>query len=148
MGMFDRFKKKTAEEIKPKKSGGHGDHWQIISESDKELQSYVFGAVKDGETVESFKQKNKEVKSFFSQGEVLKTCTITVNSQIWTAYPSVTDGIVHEITIESIEEWMNEQEAQIHCSLGDASLAFFDTMYFKNKGIYEPEKNITFHYPR
>lgn len=65
MGMFNRFKKKTAQEIKPKKSGRHGDRWQIVSEFDNGLRSYVFGAIKNGETVASLKQKNKEVKAFF-----------------------------------------------------------------------------------
>ncbi|MHC1757136.1 MAG: hypothetical protein AB9861_17190 [Methanosarcina sp.] len=144
MGILGCFKKKAKEEIKPKKSGGHGDHWLTVLESDNEIQSSVIGSIEKPEFVESLKQKDNKIKAFFSQGEMLKTCTITVNDQLWTAYPFVADGIPHEITIDGIEEWINEQEAQIRCSLGDASFAFFDTMYFKNRGIYEKGKKYNF----
>ncbi len=40
MGLFDRFKKEQKEE-KPKKSGGHGSHWDMISESESELPSLI-----------------------------------------------------------------------------------------------------------
>lgn len=144
MGILSRFNKRAKEEIKPKKSGGHGDHWIAMLESDSEIQSFVIGSVENPEFIESLKQKDNKIKAYFSQGETLKTCTITVNDELWTAYPFVKDGIEHEIAIDGIEEWINEQEAQIRCSLGDASLAFFDTMYFKNKGIYEQGKKYTF----
>lgn len=144
MGILSRFKKKDKEEMKPKKSGGHGDHWFTVLESENEIESSVIECIKTPEFVEPLKQKNNKIKAYFSQGETLKTCAITVNDGLLTAYPFVADGIAHEITIDDIEEWINEQEAQIRCSLGDASFAFFDTMYFKNKSIYEQGKKYNF----
>lgn len=144
MGILSCFNKKTKEEIKPKKSGGHGDHWLTVLESDNDIQSSVVGSIENPEFVEQLKQKKSKIKAYFSQGGLLKTCTITVNDELWTAYPFVKDGMEHEITIDGIEEWANEYEAQICCSLGDASLAFFDTMYFKNRGVYEQGKKYNF----
>lgn len=145
MAMLSCSNEKAREEMKPEKAGGHGDHWFTVVESDNEIESAFFKGIENPESVESLEQKRDKIKAYFSKGEMLKSCTVTVNNEIWTAYPFVADGIAHEITINGIEEWTNEREAQIRCTLEGASLAFFDTMYFKNKGIYEQGKKYTFH---
>ncbi|WP_440947350.1 hypothetical protein ACSAZL_03485 [Methanosarcina sp. T3] len=144
MGILSCFIKKAEEEIKPKKAGGHGEHWLTALESDDEIPSSVIESIENPEFLEPLNQNSNKINAYFSQGEMLKICTITVNNQLWTAYPFAAAGIAHEIKIDSIEEWINEREAQIRCSLGDASLAFFDIMYFKNKCIYEQGKKYNF----
>jgi hypothetical protein len=66
-----------------------------------------------------------------------------VDGEIWTAYPFIAGGVTHEVRIKEIEEWTNGIEAQIHIVLEEALLAFFDTMYFKNKDAYKPGKKNT-----
>lgn len=144
MGFLDKFKKEPKKE-KPKKSGMHGSHWDTLVESDTELQSIVMGTVEKSESKESMKWSgDQKITAFFSSGEHLKTCTITVNNQIWTAYPFIHDGIIHEVTIEDIDMWLNELEGQIQCGLGGTSFAFFDTMYFKNKDKYKNGEKYNF----
>lgn len=144
MGLFDSFKNKKDEKKKAKKPGSHGSHWDTLSDSDSELESFVIGAVKKSGQTESLERGSQRIDAYFSGGEHLRTCTVTVNGEIWTAYPFIADGIIHEVTVKGIDEWMNEMEAQIQCSLYEASVAFFDTKYFKNRDAYKPGEKYKF----
>ncbi len=160
MGLFDMFKRGSGKESKnvevpkkeslekavqreeapksasqSKKAGGHGDHWLVIAGSGEEVQSLIFDSIKNAGLRGTVAYDGRDLNSYISSGDLLKTCSITVGGMVYTAYPFA-DGIVHEITVEEVEEWRNGLEAQLRCTLGDACFAFFDTLYYKNRGKY------------
>jgi hypothetical protein len=104
----------------------------------------VFGALEKSASTESLRRGNQEIVAYFSSGEHLRTCAITVDGEIWTAYPFIAGGVVHEVRIKEVEEWMNGIEAQINGGLEEAAIAFFDAMYFKNKDAYKPGEKYRF----
>jgi|Deesub1362A_J573_1020465.scaffolds.fasta_scaffold00194_35 hypothetical protein len=122
---------------KNRKAGSHSVHWGAVADSDDEVKSFIIGAVEKPRWIESLELHDRKIDTYFSKGEYLNTCTIIVNNEIWTAYPFISSGVVHRIQIDEIEEWENGIEAQIHGGLEDASITFFDTMYFKNKDTYK-----------
>jgi hypothetical protein len=86
---------------------------------------------------------SRRLDAHLSPAGPVRACTVTTDNCVWTAYP-FRDGIIHEIKLEVVDEWLNGIEAQIHCTLGDAAIAFFDTEYFKNKMAYRQGNSYKF----
>jgi len=127
-----------------RKPGGHGNHWGAFAGSDSEVSSLVIGTIDKPASTESLKRGDQEIAAYFSEGEHLRTCVIAIDGEIWTAYPFIAGGVVHEVKIKEVEEWVNGIEAQINGGLEDAGIAFFDSMYFKNKDAYMAGKKYRF----
>lgn len=51
-------------------------------------------------------------------------------------FPYWRDGVEHGVTLKKVIVWQGEAEAQISCSLGDASVTFFDVLYGANRAWY------------
>lgn len=144
MGLFDAFKGMQNHEAAPKKAGGHGSHWGAITGAESIVRSIILDAIRNPGESGAIKSGSKTVDAFLSKDEHVKACALTVSNRLLTAYPSIVDGIVHEVIIDGIDEWRNGLEAQIRCRLGPACLAFFDTLYFKNKRLYRKGKRYNF----
>lgn len=78
------------------------------------------------------------------RGQEVQTCVITRSEdkahELLSAYPFIPDGMVHEVTVDGMEEWANGFETQITGKLQDARIAFFDTLYFRDRFQYPPGK--------
>jgi hypothetical protein len=119
-----------------KKPGSHGNHWGCVTQSTDEIIRSVEWALKEAKNPEIRAWNGREVAAYVPESRSLTTCAITLDRSVSTGYPMALDGIVHEVTVDHIEEWANGLEGQVVGSVGDAALAFFDTGYYRNIGRY------------
>ncbi|MDD3621031.1 MAG: hypothetical protein PHQ81_01330 [Methanofollis sp.] len=105
--------------------------------SEGEVQDAVVGALEHAERLKMI-ERHRTVLAAWSGGDVLKTCSVVVDQELCTGYPYSTQGIIHEVEVEEVEEWMNRVEGQVKGHLAGAWIAFFDTLYFMHKERYAP----------
>ncbi len=119
-----------------KKPGSHGNHWGCVTQSTDEIIQSVEWALKEAETADVRERNGREIAAYIPESRSLTTCAITLDRSVSTGYPVAVDGVVHEVTVQRVEEWANELEGQVVGSIGDAALAFFDTRYYRNGDRY------------
>ncbi|QSZ68224.1 hypothetical protein RJ40_12330 [Methanofollis aquaemaris] len=136
MGISDALKNKSEEKKKPKKIGCHGSHWDTLVTSESEIQASIIDALEHPGDLKMVEKGRRTVLAAQSGGDPLKTCSVVVDQELCTGYPYITEGIVHDVEVEGVEEWMNEVEGQVRGHIGEAWLAFFDTRYFMNREKY------------
>lgn len=119
-----------------KKPGCHGDHWDCVTQSEDEIFQAVDRALQGAKTPETLERDGHEVTAYIPESCSLTVCGITLDRSVCTVYPMALDGVVHEVTVDGIEEWENGLEGQVVGSIGPAALAFFDTRYYRNAGRY------------
>ncbi|QYZ80234.1 hypothetical protein E2N92_12740 [Methanofollis formosanus] len=136
MGLSDISITRPEEKKRPKKIGCHGSHWDTLLTSESEVQAAVVNALEQAESLKMVEKGRRTVLTAQSGGEALKTCTVVVDQELCTGYPFITEGVVHEVEVEEVDEWMNEVEGQVRGRIGEARVAFFDTLYFKNREQY------------
>ncbi len=124
-----------------KKPGCHGDHWGCVTQSEDGILQAVKWALPAAEAPETLEWEGHEVTACIPESCSLTVCGITLDRSVWTAYPMALDGVVHEVTVDGIEEWANGLEGQVVGSIGPAFLAFFDTRYYRNAGRYRVGEN-------
>lgn len=143
IGFFDMFSIGRKKEERPKKTGSHGSHWDTLVEGDEAIHKCVTTTLETPELKERNPGDPMELTGWFRGGEV-GTCVITGTMenvhQLISAYPFIPKGTVHEVTVDGIEEWANGCEAQVLGKIQDARIAFFDTLYFRDKCQYPPGK--------
>ncbi len=119
-----------------KKPGSHGNHWDCVTQSGDEIVQSVEWALKETKSPDVREWNGREVAAYVPESRSLTACTITLDRSVCTAYPMAVDGVVHEVTVQRVEEWANDLEGQVVGSVGDAALAFFDTRYYRNGDHY------------
>lgn len=119
-----------------KKPGCHGDHWSCVTQSEDEILRALEWALPAAETPETLEREGHEIAAYIPASCSLTVCGITLDRSVETVYPMALDGVVHEVTVDGIEEWANGLEGQVVGSIGPAFLAFFDTRYYRNAGRY------------
>lgn len=119
-----------------KKAGGHGDHWDCVVQSEEEILRALDWALQGAKTPDTLKRDGHEVTAYIPESCSPTVCGITLDRSVWTVYPMAPDGVVHEVTVDGIDEWENGLEGQAVGSIGPAILAFFDTKYYRNVGRY------------
>lgn len=148
MGLFDSLRRLFGSESGTEDPGGtsettdethggtHGSHWDALVEGE-DIQMVVMSAVESGDTVEATTDDGASVVGYVDGSDGCRTCTVTVEGAVWTAYPEL-DGVVHEVTVEEVLPWGEEGiEAQVQVTLGEATCVLFDTRRFAGSG-YEP----------
>lgn len=93
---------------------------------------------------ETFEADQGEVGFYLSPGQHIRTCTITENDTVSTAYPFSMDGEEHTVVLSEVKEWSYGSEAWLEGSIGPAAISFFDTLYFKKKDNYQEGEEYDF----
>jgi len=128
-----------------KKYEGQGNNWTAFFGGDNDIKDFIKHVV---ESPGSSVKKNGDFSGIINlQGPVKALVLIKVNpenAEVYSAYPFLQIANRVEIEIEKIDEWSNGAEAVISGSVGHASISFFDTLYFLNKGKYEVGKKYIF----
>lgn len=117
-----------------KKSGSHGSHWECITGCDEDIQTFIVSTL--SRLASSDPVGTEGIVLNVSQGNPIATSAIIADYILTTAYPTILEGILHEVMVCDIWEWRNELEGQITGSIGPAVLSFFDTSYVKNRLLY------------
>ncbi len=141
----------------------HGNHWETLLNTEESdfLANIVIPVAKNGrvvcaadcEDVRGGTERAEHVICQRSEGEHLVTQTLTVTDSLnktlmlFSAYPVVLDGIPHNVTFEKFEPWKHGIEGWIHGGVmsGEASISFFDTMYFASPRWVRVGETVTYH---
>lgn len=133
---------------------GHGDHLECVADLD-DLTNFLLkdlltnGVPEDSVLVHGIffrdtSPSQQRVVAVSSSDPVLSVlamiCTNEAENvnEIVAVYPFVKQAENRSLRIKEILEWPNEFEATIRAATeDDIEISFFDTKYYKNKGIYE-----------
>jgi len=128
-----------------KKYEGQGNNWTAFFAGDHDIQGFIKHVV---ESPGATAKRNGDFSGIINlQGPVKALVLIKVNpenAEVYSAYPFLQISNRVEVEIKKIDEWSNGVEAVISGSVGPASISFFDTLYFFNKGKYEVGKKYIF----
>jgi hypothetical protein len=117
-----------------KKNGSHGSHWAAILGHDEEIGPFIVSTLSRLASSEPVAEGGIFLN--VSGGNQIATSAIISDYTLTTAYPTILQGITHDVMVREIDEWRNELEGQITGSLGPAAISFFDTKYVRNKRVY------------
>lgn len=124
-----------------------GNHWSaVLGGGDLDMAKVVPQIV---EAKNSIVKKSADFSGIISLEAPLKGLALIKinpeNAELWSLYPFLQISNPIAVTISKIDEWSNGGEAVIWGSIGSASVSFFDTLYFFNKGKYKVGETYTFH---
>jgi len=91
-----------------KKAGGHGDHWDCVTQSEDEIIQALDLALQGAKTPDTLERAGHEVTAYIPESCSPTVCGITLDRSVWTVYPMAQDGVVHDVTVDGIEEWEND----------------------------------------
>lgn len=133
---------------------GHGDHWSAIYDLDSYVSEGIARDCEEGMLV--CKAPCRDVKHGTDRPEevvclrrgsprlanqiLLVSDSVARNHYLFSAYPVILDGIVHAVTIRSVEPWEHGVEGWIHAAAttDEITLSFFDTMFFAGDTPLQP----------
>jgi hypothetical protein len=125
---------------------GHGNHWETLYSTDEYLEEKITRDIQEGTLicksncmdVEGGTNRTEQVSCLRWGSERLTNQILVVSNSakksnfLFSGYPVVLDGAVTEVTISRAEPWEYGIEGWIHGTVTeeDASICFFDTMFF------------------
>ena len=135
---------------------GHGDHWETLYSAEEYVQSKISRDIQQGRfvgtadcvDVEDGTDRTEQVACLRWGSERLAHQILIVSNSarqsnfLFSGYPVVLDGSPAEVTISKVEPWKYGIEGWVHgcVTSEEASICFFDTMYFAGTaGLTEGE---------
>ena len=125
---------------------GHGGHWETLYPIDeyadtklrRDLATSRHVGSADCRDVVSETDRTEQVHCLRTQGERMAHQTLVVSDApsqsnvFFSSYPVILDGATTPLRIERLEPWEWSIEGWVHASVmnGEASICFFDTLFF------------------
>jgi hypothetical protein len=121
----------------------HSGHMRLLVRNDAEAAKLSLDAMTDSrQRLTVLYGAAAEVSAYMVGGSMLDVMTITKNSDTVAAYPVFNAGSPWPARITRITECENALEGQIEIFADGSTIDFFDTTYFRNKGVYAPGRDV------
>ncbi|WP_174589977.1 hypothetical protein [Methanocella conradii] len=120
----------------------HTGHMRVFAASDEEASALEAEAMRHVRGKKTVFYGETAVSAYISGPPPLRLITITKNGDKLCTYPFFNLGKPLEARITGITECRNGYEGQLEIFTKGSTLSFFDVMYFKNKNLYYPGKEV------
>lgn len=143
-------------------SHGHGSHWEPFLDNANVLLKMLPEVLKRSLTIPCWADNARAGSTSFSlppdepRGTnvtpspsfgmmlVIQQAEHSRKNELVSAYPWVSGGVEHYVQLKKVYPWHNGLEAQIEASLGEMSIALFDSLYARHKYFYKSGRNYSF----
>jgi hypothetical protein len=124
----------------------HSGHLRLLARNDAEAVKLSIDALTDSrQRLTVLYGAAAEVSGYMTGASMLDVMTITKNGDTVATYPVFKAGDLWPARINRTTECEDGFEGQIEMFADGSPLNFFDTMYFRNKGVYAPGVDVRVH---
>ncbi|HEY3421508.1 MAG TPA: hypothetical protein VGK13_00015 [Methanocellaceae archaeon] len=121
----------------------HAGHMRIVARNDEDGIRVGAEALRTARDKKTIYYGEDTISGYLSDMNYLKFLTITGNNDNISSYPVFNIGKPLPARITDVTECENGYEGQLEVYVNGAPVEIFDTMYFKNKNTYVPDKDVT-----
>lgn len=118
----------------------HVGHMRVVARNNEEIKKIGADALSSSRFKKTVMYGEDNISGYISGEGLLRFMTLTKNGDVFATYPLCNAGKPRMVRLLDITECENGYEGQLQAFAGGATLSFYDTLYFRNKGRYSPGK--------